>query len=39
MPIYFTNQAIEVVNQLNKTGYLTGKAEFVDIDFLPLIDG
>ncbi|MCM2980006.1 DUF3841 domain-containing protein [Niallia circulans] len=35
MPIYFTNQAIEVVNQLNKTGYLTGKAEFVDKDFLP----
>lgn len=35
MPVYFTNQAIEVVNQLNKTGFLTGKAEFVDKDFLP----
>ncbi len=35
MPIYFTNQTIEVVNQLNKTGYLTGNAEFVDKDFLP----
>ena len=35
MPVYFTNQAVEVVNNLNKNGFLTGNGEFVDKDFLP----
>ncbi|WP_400247474.1 DUF3841 domain-containing protein [Niallia sp. JL1B1071] len=35
MSVYFTNQAVEVVNNLNKKGFLTGNGEFVDKDFLP----
>ncbi|CAI9391019.1 DUF3841 domain-containing protein [Niallia sp. Sow4_A1] len=34
MPIYFTNQATEVVKILNQIGYFIGDEKFVDKDFL-----